>query len=103
MLNIINCNKPKAQIVKEDPNFNVKKIGIHGTYKLTHMEWSVASVLARTQREWVTCTWLGRVQLARQPLTHVGAMPLLLEVALDWPTLLTITMQLRYMTVADLT
>ena len=100
---------PKPQIVKRDEAFNVNKTGIPGTYQLTHWGWIVASVLSMTMGGGEDCKipgWAGFNALisSSQPLTNVGALPLLPEVAHDWSTLLTVIVkvnQLRYMAVGD--
>ena len=59
---VLNCNKPKLQIVKRDDAFNVNKTGIPGIYQLTHWGWIIASVLARTKERRGDCKipgWAG--------------------------------------------
>ena len=97
---VVNCNKPKPQIVKRDQAFNVNKTGIPGTYQLSRWGWIIAYVLARTKEGGEECKipgWVGFNSLISpsQPLTNVGALPLLPEVAHDWSTLLPVIVKVN--------
>jgi len=99
------CSKPKRTKLlsahKENTTeiFN-NKIGGAKSYQLTHLGWVVATTISRIGNEGELNKipgWAGYNSLlsTSQPVTQVGALPLLPEVAHNWSTLLTVMMQAR--------
>ena len=96
-VDILHCNKLKSQVAKRTDHFVASK-GISGSYQLTQLGWIVATVLSRMEAGEASSNipgWAGYSSLlsASKPLTQVGALPLLPEVAHEWSTLLTVIMQ----------
>ena len=106
---MLEYSKPKPQPVKRDTDFTISKTGIPEKYQLTHLGLVFASFLARARDGADGCKitgWAGLDSLIflSQSQIHVGALPLLLEVAHDWSTLLTVIVQvnqLRHMAIGD--
>lgn len=95
---IMPCNKPKPGPFVRKDKFIVNTIGVDESYKLTTLGWIIALVLSRTKegREQSKIPgWAGFKSLMSscQPVTQVGALPLLPEVAHEWPTILTVMLQ----------
>jgi len=95
---IIPCNKPKPMksFRDEQSEFTISKTGVDKCYRLKHLHWLLAMVSSRTNTEGtstkVPC-WAGYNSLLPTcPLsvTQVRALPLLLEAAYEWSTLMTI-------------
>lgn len=66
------------------------------SYRLTQLGWVVASTVSRMKDVDASQIpgWAGYNSLSTsKPLTEVGALPLLPEVAHDWSTLLTVVKQ----------
>ena len=96
-VNMSHCDKPKPQLNKRRDHFVTSK-GILGSYQLTQLEWIVATAVCRMNAGeassnipgWAVCNSL---LSESKPITQVGALPLLPEVAHEWSTLLTVIMQ----------
>jgi len=106
-VDILQCDKPKPQHVKRTEQFAISK-GIPLSYQLTQLGWFVANALSRMNpgRSSRIPGWAGYNSLLSEsrPLTKVGALPLLPEMAHEWSTLLTVLMQasqLRRLAVGD--
>ncbi|KAJ8364290.1 hypothetical protein SKAU_G00131210 [Synaphobranchus kaupii] len=106
---MMHCDKPKPQPNKRTKQFAVNKDGISGNYQLTHLGWVIAYAISRLKMgensSKIPC-WAGYNSLlsASQPVTQIGSLPLLPEVAHEWSTLLTVIMQtseLRRLAVGD--
>ncbi|KAI4830143.1 hypothetical protein KUCAC02_001795 [Chaenocephalus aceratus] len=96
-VDILHCDKPNPQHAKWSEQFAISK-GISESYQLTHLGWVVASALSRMKAGETSSNipgWAGYNSLLSEslPLTQVGALPLLSEVAHEWSTLLTVIMQ----------
>ena len=96
-VDMLHCDKPKPQHAKRTEKFATSK-GIPGSYHLTHLGWIVATALSRMTPGETSSkipSWAGYNSLLSEslPLTQVGALPLLPEVAHEWSTLLTVLMQ----------
>ena len=105
-LPMMHCDKPKPKLVKRKKHFTVNKDGISNIYKLTHLGWIIASTISRLEKNENVPGWAGYNSLLsrNQPITQIGALPLLPEVAHEWPTLLTVitqTTQLRRLVVGE--
>lgn len=96
---IIPCEKPKQKTPSEKRmiQFAIDKEGVDSTYQFTHLGWVVASTISRMNDGDSSRIpgWAGYNSLlsTSKPLTEVGALHLLPEVAHEWPTLLTVMMQ----------
>ena len=83
---IIPCEKPKQKTPSEKRmiQFAIDK-GVNSTYQLTHLGWVVASAISRVNdgNSSRIPGWAGYNSLlsTSKPLTEVGALPLLPEVA----------------------
>lgn len=107
-VHMMQCDKPKPQHAKRTENF-VTSNEISCSYQLSQLGWIVATALSRFERGEAASNipgWAGYNSLLSEskPLTHVGALPLLPEVAHEWSTLLTVIMQaseLRKLTVGE--
>lgn len=91
------CNKPKPLLVKRTYKF-VSSKEISGTHYLTQFGWIVATAISRMEAGKASSNipgWAGYNSLLSEskPLTQVGALPLLPELAHEWSTLLTVIMQ----------
>ncbi|KAL8604466.1 hypothetical protein ACOMHN_042294 [Nucella lapillus] len=96
-VDILHCDKPKPQHAKRTEQFAISK-GIPVSYQLTQLGWFVANALSRMKPGRSSSKipgWAGYNSLLSEsrPLTKVGALPLLPEVAHEWSTLLTVLMQ----------
>ncbi len=105
-VSMLPCSKPKhtnllsAHKETTTETFNINKIGVAKSYQLTHHGWVVATAISRMGNEgelnkipgWEAYNSLLSTS---QPVTQVGALPLLPEVAHNWSTLLTVMMQAR--------
>ena len=96
-VDMLHCDKPKPQLAKRTDPFVTSK-GISGSYQLTQLGWIVATALSRMEAGEESSNisgWAGYNSLLSEskPLTQVGALPLLPEVAHEWSTLLTVIMQ----------
>ena len=90
--------KPKATASQQRAReFSINNSGVADSYQLTQLGWVVASTLSRTKDERSSQIpgWAGYNSLVStsKPLTEVGALPLLPEVAYEWSTLLTVMKQ----------
>jgi hypothetical protein len=96
-VDMLHCDKPKPQLAKRTDPFVTSK-GISGSYQLTQLGWIVATAWSRMEAGEESSNipgWAGYNSLLSEskPLTQVGALPLLPEVAHEWSTLLTVIMQ----------
>ncbi len=89
---ILPCNKPKHKPTENTgrKKFAINKRGVADSYKLTHFGWVLTSVLSRIEKQEKTCLipgWAGYNSILsdNRALTKVGALPLLPEVAHEWP------------------
>ncbi|KAE8288343.1 hypothetical protein D5F01_LYC12211 [Larimichthys crocea] len=94
---MLHCDKPKPQHAKRSEQFTINQ-GISESYQLTQLGWVFASALSRIKAKETPSnipSWAGYNSLLSEslPLTQVGALPLLPEVAHEWSTLLTVIMQ----------
>lgn len=94
---MLHCDKPKPELNKRSEQFDINQ-GISDSYQLTQLRWDFASALSRMKAEETSSNipgWAGYNSLLSEslPLTQVGALPLLPEVAHEWSTLLTVIMQ----------
>ena len=69
--------------------------GVSESYKWNSLGWMIASALSRSAEEAKIPGWAGYKSLVSLGLsvTQVGALPLLPEVAHEWPTMLTVMLQ----------
>ena len=103
------CEKPKATASQQRAReFSINNSGVANSYQLTQLEWVVASTLSRMKDERSSQIpgWAGYNSLVStsKPLTEVGALPLLQEVAHEWSALLTVMKQahqLKELTVGE--
>lgn len=98
-VDMLHCDKPKPELAKRTNHFVTSK-GISGSHKLTQLGWIVATALSRMKAGEASSNipgWAGYYSLLSEskPLTQVGALPLLPEVAHEWSTLLAVIMQAR--------
>ena len=96
-VHMLQCDKPKPQLAKRTDRFVTSK-KISGSYQLTQPGWIVATALSRMKAGKASSNipgWAGYNSLLSEskPLTQVGSLPLLPEVAHEWSTLLTVIMQ----------
>ena len=86
-------------------DFSVNSSGVAESYRLTQLGWVVASTVSRMKDADASQIpgWVGYNSLlaTSKPLTEVGALPLLPEVAHDWSTLLTVVKQAKELTVGE--
>ena len=80
------CEKPKATASQQRAReFSINNSGVADSYQLTQLGWVVASILSRMKDERSSQIpgWAGYNSLVStsKPLTEVGALPLLAEVA----------------------
>ena len=99
---ILPCDKPRHKSSDNEgrKKFTINKTGVAGSYKLMHMGWIVTSVISRIKEgvdSFHLPGWAGYNSLLSESkaVTKVGALPLLPEVAHEWPTLLTVMVQAR--------
>ena len=103
------CDKPKATASQQRAReFSINNSGVADSYQLTQLGWVVASTLSRMEDERSSQIpgWAGYNSLVStsKPLTEVGALSLLPEVAHEWSTLLTVMKQahqLKELTVGE--
>ena len=103
------CEKPKASASQQRAReFRINNSGVADSYQLTQLRWVHASTLSRMkdERSSQIPIWAGYNSLVStsKPLTEVGALPLLPEVAHEWSTLLTVMKQahqLKELTVGE--
>ena len=88
--------------------FSVNNSDVPETYRLEQLGWVVASAVSRMKGAGTSPIpgWAGYNSLlsTSKPMTEVGALPLLPEVAHDWSTLLTVmeqAIQLKELTVGE--
>ena len=109
MLLLLPCETPKTTASqKRAREFSINNSGVADSYQLTQLGWIVASTLSRMKDERSSQIpgWGGYNSLVStsKPLTEVGALPLLPEVAHEWLTLLTVMKQahqLKELTVGE--
>lgn len=108
-VHMMQCNKPKPKVTKRDLPFEISRDGINKSTQMSQLGWLLATVISRLKAEekssLVPC-WAGYNSLLSSslPITQIGALPLLPEVAHEWSTLLTVLMQasqLRYLAVGE--
>lgn len=106
-LQIEHCEKPKPVQNKREKEFVVNEEGINTVHQRKQMSWIIACVLSRLAGGpcKIPC-WAGYNSLTSNslPLTQIGALPLMPEVAHEWSTLLTVLKQanaIRKFTVGD--
>ena len=92
------CSKPKPGPYSRVNKFEVDNTCVSATYRLTTLGWIIASALSRSKENGEQSHipgWAGFKSLvsAVQCLTQVGALPLLPEVAHEWPTMLTVILK----------
>lgn len=92
------CAKPKPEPDNRAQRFEASTTGVAQSYELTQLGWVIASTLSRAKENDEQSKipgWAGYKSLISscQPLTQVGALPLLPEVAHEWPTMLTVILQ----------
>ena len=95
---MLHCQKPKPTTSHNQMGkFSVNSSGVPETYRLTQLGWVVASTVSRMKDAGASQIpgWAGYNSLlsTSKPLTAVGALPLLPEVAHEWSTLLTVVKQ----------
>ena len=95
---MLQCQKPKPTTCHNQMGeFSVNSSGVAESYRLTQLGWVVASTVSRMKDVDASQIpgWAGYNSLlsTSKPLTEVGALPLLPEVAHDWSTLLTVVKQ----------
>ena len=106
---ILPCEKPKATSSQQRAReFSINNSGVADSYQLTQLGWVVASTLSRMKDERSSqipgCAGYKSFVSTSKPLTEVGAVPLLPEVAHEWSTLLTVMKQahqLKELTVGE--
>ena len=84
---MLHCDKPKPLLAKRTDNFVASK-GISGSYHMRQLGWIVATALSIMEAGEASSNipgWAGYNPLLSEsnPLTQVGALPLLPEVAHD--------------------
>ncbi len=91
------CSKPKPGPYKREQEFKVSSTGVAESYELTTLGWMIATALTISAESEESESgkipgWAGYKSLVSsgQPLTRVGALPLLPEVAHEWSTMLTV-------------
>lgn len=104
-VSMLPCGKPKrSELLSHNKDriteFSINKTGVEQSYQLTHLGWVVANTISRMRNEEELNKipgWAGYNSLLSrtQPVTQVGALPLLPELAHEWSTLLTVMMQAR--------
>ena len=92
------CEKPKATASQQRAReFSINNSGVADSYQLTQLGWVVASTLSRMKDERSSqipgCAGYNSLVSTSKPLTEVGAVALLPEVAHEWSTLLTVMKQ----------
>ena len=93
------CSKPKPGLYSRVNKFEVDNTGVSARYKLTTLGWIIASALSRSKENGEQSHipgWAGFKSLvsAGQCKLHMsGALPLLPEVAHEWPTMLTVILK----------
>jgi len=108
---MLQCQKPKPTTPHTQVGeFSVNSSGVAECYRLTQLGWVVASSVSRMKDADSSQIpgWAGYNSLlsTSKPLTEVGALPLLPEVAHDWSNLLTIVkqaLQLKQLAVGETT
>ena len=103
------CEKPKATALQQRAReFSINNSGLADSYQRTQLGWVIASTLSRMkdERSSQIPVWASYNSLVStsKPLTEVGALPLLPEVAHEWSTLLTVMKQahqLKELTVGE--
>src|SRR6218665_3272762 len=106
---MLQCDKPKPQLAKRTDRFVTSK-KISGSYQLTQLGCIVATALSRMKAGKASsnipgCAGYNSLLSESKPLTQVGSLPLLPEVAYEWSILLTViwqTSRLRKLAVGDL-
>ena len=89
----------KAWSIQEGSKFEVNSRGVAESYRLSILGWMIASALssqsAVSELQVHIPGWAGYKSLVSpgQSVTQVGALPLLPEVAHEWPTLMTAMLQ----------
>ena len=92
------CKKPKPGPDKREQEFKVGSTGVAESCRLTTLAWLIASAISKSVENGSLGKIPGRAGYkslvsSGQPLTQVGALPLLPEVAREWSTLLTVMLQ----------
>ncbi len=107
---IVPCSKPKpppSSSEEESNTFKVSERGIDEKYKYGQMAWIMAYVASRLHKtdedaqgnaevkQSMIPGWAGYYSLVSEarPVTRIGALPLLPEVAHEWSTLMTVLSQ----------
>ena len=96
-VDMLHCDKPKPQLANRTVPFVTGKT-IAESHQLRQLGWIVATALSRKEARATLSNipgWAGYNSLLSEskPLTQVGALPLLPEVAHEWSTLLTVILQ----------
>ena len=99
---MLSCEKTKATASQKlAGEFSINNSGVADSYQRTQHGWVVASTLSRLkdERSSLITGWAGYNSLlsTSKPLTEVGALPLLPEVAHVWSTLLTVMQQAQHL------
>jgi len=92
------CGKPKPGPYKGDQDFEVSSRGVAESYQLSTLGWMIAAAFSlRSESEFQVhisgCVGYKSLVSPGQSVTLVGALPLLREVAHEWPTILTAMLQ----------
>ena len=94
---MIHCIKPQLKLTKRMERFTPNKDGISLSYQLTQLGWVLSTAIARKRESEFSCIpgWAAYNSLLSfpQPLTQVGVLPLLPELAYEWSTLMTVISQ----------
>ena len=103
---IDSCEKPKPSQDQRAREFCVDKDGIGVEHQRRHLAWVLAHVLSKIKGHSQIPCWVGYHSLTSKslPMTQIGALPLVPEVAHEWSTLLTVLRQaneIRKLTVGD--
>ena len=97
------CGKPKPGPYKRDHEFEVNSGGVAESYQLNTLGWMIASALssrsAESELQVHIPDWAGYKSLVSpgQSVSQVGALPLLPEVAREWPTIMTVMLQASHL------
>ena len=93
------CGKPKPGTYKKEHEFKVNYAGVAELYQLNTLGWMISCALSSQSADSESPVkipgWAGYKSLISpgKSLTQVGALPILPEVAHEWPTLMTVMLQ----------
>ena len=78
-------------VVRVEKKFTTNMAGVVDSYKLMHLGWIITSAISRIKEGGESCSiprWAGYNSLISEnkTVTKVGSLPLLPEVAHEWPT-----------------